>query len=217
MFCFDPTWSFPSSEKSPLSHVLCANIAKAAILWARKAKISPLSKKQADLRFHATKVWMLCERLENMLLSAAQENNSEQLCLIRVPKSFISRSASCQRSNNRLTLFALEIKYFVPFGVSGSSRATLNWDKLNAVRKKNWNLQFRNLFRHRMGNWIVIYRDIDKTVDTWTIYFTRVKNKRNRRTEQIREVVKNQSALISVQYNKVIKFSAMIPNYFIYW
>lgn len=83
MFCFG-RWraeisALPCAQSSFMFN--CENV----LLWADRILSSP--------------IWDSCW---NMLLSAAPKENRKQLCLIRVPKSFI-RSASWQRSNNRFT------------------------------------------------------------------------------------------------------------------
>jgi hypothetical protein len=58
----------------------------------RKSKqSSQLTSEKAELRFHAIerKSIKRYAKTQNMLPSAAQEKNRKQLCLIRVPKSFI--------------------------------------------------------------------------------------------------------------------------------
>lgn len=78
-------------KKSPLSHVLCAkrlcDWKRENILWAKHEE--NLSHTKANIEISCFVLW----KLKSMLLSAAPEENRKQLCLIRVPKSFISHRA----------------------------------------------------------------------------------------------------------------------------
>lgn len=82
-------WLFPPATKSPLSSMCFAqtHLGSKCTSSLSENVANPLNSPNGRIEISCYE-WLWWSEEENMLLSAAQERNRKQLCLIRVPKSF---------------------------------------------------------------------------------------------------------------------------------